>query len=570
MSSMDRRNFLRLGKTTVGAALLAHATHPLISEIYHGVEEQLAKNDPKAHTGALEVIVQEEKHSNALQASLDYLGTATFGTGINCLLQGQHINPSLYIAQTVTSIVKYLTSDEEGKHHLMKEWKEGYNAFRVILGTTVAAEGVKLDLEHVVEKFQARQPTEAQTIFMLSTLPIITSSMATTVASSGMMREEVANLVDSLCEKDETLNKGKLYARSISHISNNSGFCMIGDPPFIAMLQKYGLEGMMYQTKAMAPLPIMSALRYAHGMGKNTDAEARILSDPENWQMLGSVLRESGYNIPRGMQELITGASKQDAQGMVFHSIDSMVSKLQHTYDLFTGKISPHGEHHEADAKRELRMIRKHAKAELKKEHPLGRLQELENEKGIYTAREALKKAWSIVSDWPRFDNFVHQMEHAYGPNMTDIMLVFSFQAASIPFLIRPFKDALHQLDGLPEKIRDSAYMLGNAIFSSVADNYVAAKIGLDLYPEKPEIPLVSSIIGGSLMPPGNMANIALVSTREYPLHEGLKNLGQHLDMLGTGVAYAQAIPYLRKIPVVGNVIYGNEGILRSLERQQK
>jgi len=32
--------------------------------------------------------------------------------------------------------------------------------------------------------------------------------------------------------------------------------------------------------------------------------------------------------------------------------------------------------------------------------------------------------------------------------------------------------------------------------FSSIADNYVACKIGLDLFPDKPQIPLIASVIG--------------------------------------------------------------------------
>ena len=163
-----------------------------------------------------------------------------------------------------------------------------------------------------------------------------------------------------------------------------------------------------------------------------------------------------------------------------------------------------------------------------------------------------------------RWDSVMHQLERAYGRNMTDIITIFTFQAASIPFLKTVFKDYLASLRHLPKEIREAVLYLSIAAFSSVADNYVACKLGLELLPEKPEIPLIAAIIGGSTLPTGNMANYALVSSKEHSLKDGLKELKRHADTLGFGFAYAEAIPYIEKVPIVGR-LYSKTGILQKL-----
>ena len=154
---------------------------------------------------------------------------------------------------------------------------------------------------------------------------------------------------------------------------------------------------------------------------------------------------------------------------------------------------------------------------------------------------------------------------------MADVLTVFPFQAMSIPFLQTVFNDYLHLLDSmrLHQEVKDAAVYLSIASFSMVADNYVACKIGLDLYPERPEIPLTASIIGGSLLPPGNMANMTLVSLDKYGIKDALEGgraLRQNWDMLGAGYAYAKAIPLLRKVPILGK-LYDNSGLIKALEK---
>lgn len=153
----------------------------------------------------------------------------------------------------------------------------------------------------------------------------------------------------------------------------------------------------------------------------------------------------------------------------------------------------------------------------------------------------SLKEKLSPLAIYDRMTS-VHRVKEAIGHNLGDVVNVFPFQAGCVPFLTTAFKDAADALGNLGEDVKEAVLFFLIMLFSSMADNYVACKIGLELFPKKPQIPLIAAIQGGSLTAIGNMANVAQFSLDKFPLMDSIKQIGLHMDAVAATFAYSKAL----------------------------
>lgn len=145
----------------------------------------------------------------------------------------------------------------------------------------------------------------------------------------------------------------------------------------------------------------------------------------------------------------------------------------------------------------------------------------------------------------------IHRIKEAIGHNLGDVVNVFPFQAGCVPFLTTAFKDAADALGNLGESVKEAVLFFLIMLFSSAADNYVACKIGLELFPNKPHIPLIAAIQGGSLTAIGNMANVAQFSLDKFPLMNSIKQFGLHIDTMTAAFAYSKALDILNGMGIM-------------------
>lgn len=146
----------------------------------------------------------------------------------------------------------------------------------------------------------------------------------------------------------------------------------------------------------------------------------------------------------------------------------------------------------------------------------------------------------------------VDRVKGYLGHNMGDVVNVFPFQAGSVPFLTPMFQRAVEGLEalGLPETVKEMTIFFALMLFSMMADNYVACKIGLELLPNKPQIALIAAVQGGSMTAIGNMANVAQFKLEDYPLAASLGKMLWHADQVAIGLAWSQALGVINGLGV--------------------
>ena len=568
---LTRREFLEKIVRN-GPPLLAggYLLNPLFHELSNGlfgasdVRAQNKKGNPnseleKTQDSLLKTV--ENQNGDAIR-KIDYLGSGNFAAGVGSTLMHNTPHPMHYATAIACWIAKYFLSDEAGKHYLVHQFYDGYNAMRVILGTTILGGGVEFNLDTITKNLYNRASTKEEKIFTSIIIPMLTGMGSKTVGSARIFRQPISDLVNTILEErndqeTEAEIKGRIYADNIGHIANNTGYVLVGDPPFVAMLQKYGIEGFKFQNKTMWPLMLCSTLTTAIKMSRFVGNDDKIsledtlnlLGSQDNWNLFSKIVKETIINAYRCLT-----LDNQSEMGIIMHPLDEMKKEIHNTHRLIRGDYTVHEVHGMEAALEELERIKRFAE-DLKK------LEGIKCNNPI----DAFKKAFEYLQKLEWYNSLRHKLERAYGPNLTDVITVFTFQAVSIPFLVTVFKDYLDSLKNLPEKVKDTIVYLSIAAFSSVADNYIACKLGLEVYPHKPEIPFIASIVGGSMLPCGNMSNITLVSLKEHSLIDGLRTAHRHLDMLGIGLAYAEAIPYLEKMPILGK-LYSKSGITEALK----
>ena len=373
--------------------------------------------------------------------------------------------------------------------------------------------------------------------------------------------EEVARETElDKVEKSLTAIKGYLQ----SHISDKAGFPFFGDPPFLATVERFGFaKGMLWQSFIVGATPAVASL-----VDTNTQINKELMKlgiiDEEN----GSASKQSRDALKRNFG-FVTGVvgrsvknmgklSNQDPNGLEHHIIESFANKANGIKDLFFAEtIEAHGHHGEGSRFEEDRYegfvdgvianlrdndidfdienrtaLQENLEGYLLEDDYEGLVQYLEN-RGLdaTTARtlmlagkgvdDSIKESEGFDGKWNPLEVYkratdISRMQGALGHSFTDVLNVFPFQSISMIFASPVFKEAFEKFDNLTDKIpnsvvakivNDAGKFGGITAFSSIADNLVGAREGFKLT-DNPALALIAAILGGMLLPPGNMANV--------------------------------------------------------------
>lgn len=553
--------------------------------------------DAKAKIDQEEGVGEMTDKEKALKM-VNYAGMAVFAWGVRDLLPGGngHIHQMHYGAMAFLSALKYVLEDEEGKHHLVAETKSSLDAFAIISGTVLVAEGMKGSPDQMYKLDHGAEAKEGDKMAMMNLLSSALSPLVTTVGSASVMRDSTNELVG-----DDV----RMMAILTSHISNLSGYLFVGDPPFIAIKEKYGFEGMVWQAKAMAPLALyslVSATAKLHILAAKTNGEdismtdavakasaalVRVLPDVAK-VMARSIMNFAKYfsgadfalkQDPRGLEISIGEAlahrlgnlaklpfdpsfdfsTHEQHQGLVREKSDKRVG----AEEMFVHVLARHDEDFKTNVRTMIDEERYDEVAELGRaagvpdiERMVSLLKDFADNEVFDGSDTHRPKPFSFkdlkagdFSPMKMYDRMtdVGRIKEALGHNLGDVVDVFPFQAGCVPFLVCGLKDLLKTMEGMNETVKELTIFYILMAFSTVADNYVACKIGLEIFPDKPQIPLIAAIQGGSLSALGNMANVAQFDLSKFPLADSYKMVGWHVDNVAMATAWTFAMPFIQK-----------------------
>ena len=589
-----------------------------ISERVDDEAKKIAERVEKENPGASDI----EK----IRKTIDYIGSFVFAWGLYDLSPwGRgHIASAQYGAVLVLSKLKHMVETKEGKHHLEAETVSSLKAFFIINGTIAFAEGLKLDLEGAYEHMKGKAPDKKDQIALMTSLAAVLSPVSTTVGSASIIRKmsnDFATVkddegkpkieIDPETQTPKEVIDHDMAAVFVSHVSNLSGFLLFGDPPFIAVCEKYGFkEGVLWQLKTMWPLAIYSlysatfklnymtlarggadkktalkeaAANTASGLTRNIPVLSRMIAHSlvnaakyftgadQKWAQnedgiiltIGEVLTKKIANLGKLPFDPALDLEAHDHEGMV-HGEDPEIAGANSLMSGIIDRLFDGEEEGEEslpmkaisdaiEAKDYDRIIEIGAKAGIPNiEVLVETLKDYhDNKKTDYSTAhkpdpESILRKLNPFTIYDRTFS-VNRIKAAIGHNMTDVTNVFPFQAGCVPFLTTAFKDGLGALDqfGLSAAQKEASLFMAIAVFSSMADNYVACKIGLELMPEKPHTVLIASILGGSLSAIGNMANVAQFNLEQYPLLKSASKAYWHLDNVAVAACWAAAINML-------------------------
>lgn len=565
--------------------------------------EVSGKLDQKAKEIAAKVEAESKGLSDSEKALkvIDYTGCFLFAWGIKDLLPGGHghIRAAQYGALLALTEMKYQLSDEKGRHHLKEETVSNAKAFGIISGSIVAAEGLNMDVEKAYQEAKGASPSKSDQVALMNMLASVLSPVATTVGSASIIRK----MSNDLCDGDPAM-----MAVCTSHVSNLSGFLLFGDPPFIAICEKYGFEkGMTWQLKTMLPLALYSLFSSTYKLNlllagkeglKGAEAHKKALNETReglkrNLPVLARIASKSIANLAKYFSPTtFTKAFGQDPGGIEVKVGQVLSQKLDNITKLpFDPKFDKshtedkEGLIHEDDDELATQMAMEAEQSgdeqlepdqaanpalKLRMAFARGDLATAEatgTELGIPTVgvftgalegfekqdkgpKQSLADKLNPLNIYNRATS-IHRIKEAVGHNLGDVVNVFPFQAGCVPFLTTAFKDAAEGLNSLGESTKEAVLFFLIMLFSSMADNYVACKIGLELFPNKPQIPLIASIQGGSLTAIGNMANVAQFSLDKFPLLDSVKQAGLHMDTMAASFAWAKAVDILNGMGIM-------------------
>jgi len=313
-----------------------------------------------------------------------------------------------------------------------------------------------------------------------------------------------------------------------SYVSNLSGMLLFGDPPFLAMLQKYGLDGLLYQCRTMLLPELASAYRFKSNMV--------------------NILNSVGYDIGTQQNEDLDMLDNIMGQGK------EMLSYLKRTRDgIFSSDSIQAFGTFGYEFNKSVEHVLKESGIREGKTIP------------TIPIKEAIRKNMGIKT------GMTHELE--------DILTIFPYQVMGIPHMETVLKDVMNVVDYvIPVSSDEHALLYGGktavkdlisysliAGFSMVADNYVAAKLGLNIMPEdRPELAISAAIVGGTLAPPANMANMCLFNSGKYSYDDAMQEIKYRFNDVLFNYAMMEVIPMLRQVPVLGK-LYDNTDILNHM-----
>lgn len=638
--SPSRRTFLRaialvcgveLGSQILGSSALGnlrvdaspHVTGDTEEPEQEGDLEQVVQRDAEKLVQEFERDHPESAHMSERERGLllvDYAGLALFGRGVYSLSRGKSIGAQHYALLGALTGMKYVLSDDHGKKHLKAETQSSVKALGIISGTIIGAEGLHADVVQAYEHVKKQKPAAEDRVALLAMLSSCISPLATTVGSATILKNVSQDLCKIEGEYDENGRQKydeKMMAVCVSHVSNLSGYVLFGDPPFIAMVEKYGfMRAITWQLQACLPLLAHSLFSSSYKLNKALVTREGLTGD--------DATREARQRTVRGLKNNIGfvyafimrsirnagayfGQRPQDIGGIQVWVGENLADTIRNIAALpFSEEFDKpsevsegvaHGEagrrvSHVRDAMFEMtRDIDAHlqetrptddaaSRASVERMHRLreaidagdhdateailremgidssvrlsilNRLRDVDDDMRLNQSGPEKKRRTNPLSN--TFDT--DRIKEALGHNLGDVVNVFPFQAGCVPFLETVF---MHAKKGVEQGIRamnidpDTAYgsaMLECAMFflikyfSNVADNYVGCKIGLQIFPQKPQIALIASIQGGSETAIGNMANVAQFDLQKFGLHASFANWRQHLDTKAIGLAYSLAL----------------------------
>lgn len=558
-----------------------------------------------SRVAAAEANIAQRAPELADYSATDLMGAGLLLHGITHLARGNAINKWHYGTLGALLAAKYHESDEAKKHHLKSELKSNLKALGVITGTIAIGEGLKMDLTKVCEQLMTEAPDDATKVALLNMFSTFVAPVITTVGNATIISKTANELADG----DQSF-----MAISVGHSSGRAGYTLFGDPPFIAMIEKYGFkEAISWQLTHMMPLALYSLFSATLKMNYNLAKRSGVANPFEialkqtkigltkNVGYLAKILSSSLVNAVKYFSGAdIAKKFAQDARGIEVEIGSAVVSKLENLVHLpwdkhldeassedFAGRIADADDRAWAEKVTtlvgELNVEVRHSSdksasaADLPPERNFGDaltacllardfdkaktiliengIDEKEADDHVQNFRANLPLEYSekkdqvswiralidVVIKMPHRTTDIHRVKKALGHNIGDVLNVFPFQANCVPFLLPILKSFVRKMEsaGLSELQREISIFLIVMVFSMVADNYVAVKMGLDLLPTKPQIPLIAGIEGGQLTSIGNMANMAQFSSEQYSLKDSLKKIYLAIDNVGIGMIYA-------------------------------
>lgn len=532
--------------------------------------------------------------------TLDLLGSVVFLHGVGTLAHGNPINKWHYGVLAALLAAKYQKGNETAKHHLAAEVKSNFKALGVITGTIAIGDGLKMDLTHACELLMEKSPDAATEVALLNMFGTFVAPVVTTVGNASIISQTANKLADG--DKD-------FMALSVGHSSGRSGYLLFGDPPFLAMIDRYGFkEAVTWQLTHMLPLALYSLVSTTVKMNYSL-AKRSGVANPwavavaqskrglvDNIPYLAKIIAASLGNAVK----YFTGG-KQDQAGVEMDIGKVIAVKLENLLHLpwdekldqpssedYEGIVDTDDESWKSTVAKVVSSLSIEVRyQEAKKEDattdtPTDRLvsallgRDFENARQILTdyglseeeadehvdnlksllpkvyvknneqkqQQSVIRKLIDTLLKIPARSTDMHRVKKALGHNIGDVLNVFPFQANCVPFLLPILKTFVRKLEtlGLSELQREIAIFLIVMVFSMFADNYVAVKMGLDLTPNKPQIPLIAGIEGGQLTAIGNMANMAQFSSEAYSLQDSLVRMHLAIDNVGIGMVYALAL----------------------------
>jgi hypothetical protein len=589
----NRRTFLKFvaaGAVTATAAGMLPEQHP-------------QKHDrPHPSVARAEADIARLAPELAEYNAVDLLGAGLFLHVVTALARGNSINKWHYSAMAALLAEKYRQSTPEQQVHLAKEIKSNMKTLGVIVGTVAIGDGLKLDLTKICEELMGKQPDAASQVALLNMFSSFVAPVVTTVGNASI----IASTANRLAEGDKDF-----MAISIGHSSGRAGYLLFGDPPFLALIDKYGFkEAVVWQLTRMLPLALNSLVASTIQMNlclakragdKNPLATAIAQSYKgitENIPFLVKIITSSLGNAAK----YFSGADAKWAQspiGLEFEIGKAVSSKLENLFRLpwdknldkassedFEGMVadaddlawrqkveaavgglgveveyqtaSNDNDSVKDDLNKALlsrdfvaakKILLSYGIKEDEAEAHIANLKLLLPSVYAEEGTEGPKvSSWRALLDYilkaPARTTDVHRIKTAFGHNIGDVLNVFPFQANCVPFLLPLLQKFVHKLEamGLSTTQKEIVIFLVVMAFSMVADNYVAVKMGLDLLPNKPQIPLVAGIEGGELSSIGNMANMAQFNSEDYSLKDSLARMHLSIEQVGVGLIYALSL----------------------------